>query len=223
MITRTKSGWEVWQEYVNNGVGNSAWNMHDCEIIVAVGEFNAHLRDTPGYTSLDWQLVKAMTWVETGGGVPKWRSNPIQIGNDGDPGLAALLEGNEGGDLILPPALRGHLTMGLARTVTSYNLRAGIGYLLMKMANFSIKNVVDPRGQIKEVTVQTGDTLGRIARTCGTTVDMLRAMNSVTVLRPGQTLRYQKAAMRKVITGCHEFGNSPPARSNTSLSKGSHA
>ena len=52
------------------------------------------------------------------------------------------------------------------------------------------------------VTVQPGDTLDKISKARGTTLYVLKQLNpTVHLLHPGQILRFQKASMRKVITG----------------------
>jgi len=72
----------------------------------------------------------------------------------------------------------------------------------MRLANFAIESVLDTDSTIYEVTVKTGDSLDKIARMQGTTVVLLRQLNRDThVLRPGQVLKYRRAAMRKVIVG----------------------
>lgn len=55
-----------------------------------------------------------MTWVETGAENAEWKTKPMQIGVQGDPGLASPLRGDEGGDLIIPPQRRGQFTHALA-------------------------------------------------------------------------------------------------------------
>lgn len=139
--TKSKSGFERWQEGINQAVGDAKWDIYDCDIQTAVNAFNRHLTGTAGYFPLDWQLIKAMVWVATGAGSDLWKSNPMQIGMPGDPGLRALLSGKEGGYLILPPSLQSGLNVVSATSMPIYNIRAGIGYLLMRMANFEIKNV----------------------------------------------------------------------------------
>lgn len=108
--------------------------------------------------------MKAMMWVEAGQGTTSGNPTPMQIGNPGDPGLGALLAGKEGGDLILPPSVRRGLTVSAVTTIPYYNIRAGIGYLLMRMANFKIKSVPDADTRTYEVTVKAGDSLDKIAR-----------------------------------------------------------
>lgn len=198
-----KTGFEGWQAYVNGALSNpEAWNAHDCDIKIAVTEFNRHLAGVMDYRSLDWRLIKAMTWVETGAGKPAWKRNPIQIGNPGDPGLKALLGDQEGGDLILPSAMKSRLSPAAVMTIPSYNIRAGIGYLLMRLANFSTRSVPDSDGRIYEVTAKAGDSLDLLARKNDSTTEMLKTLNpAVHVLRPGRVIKYRKAAMRRIIVG----------------------
>src|ERR1700739_3964497 len=103
-VHKTKTKYELWQDTINTSLTDDRWHEYDCDIQRVVREFNNHLSGQSGYRSLDWQVIKAMIWTESGGpGNRAWKRNPMQIGNPGDPGLRALLSGNEGGDLILPP------------------------------------------------------------------------------------------------------------------------
>ncbi len=198
----SKTGFEKWQDGINKAVGDTKWNAWDCEIQMAVNEYDRHLSGTAGYMLLDWQLIKAMVWVETGAESTKWESNPMQIGNPGDPGLRSLLSGKEGGDLIIPSAWKTRLSVGSATTIPGHNIRAGIGYLLMRIANYAIKSVQDSDRVIYEVKVQPGDSIAKIAQAKGSTVELMQKLNPAAhVLRPGQVLRYQKASLKKVITG----------------------
>lgn len=196
-----KTGFEKWQDSINKAVGDTTWNEWDCEIQIAVNEYNRHLSSTAGYMSLDWQLIKAMVWVETGAESKKWKSNPMQIGNPGDPGLNALLSSNEGGELIIPPAWKNQLSIAAAIAIPSWNIRAGIGYLLMRMANYGIKSIADADNFVYEVKVEAGDSIDKIARVRGSTVDIMRKLNPMAhVLKTGQILKYQKASLKKTIT-----------------------
>lgn len=187
---------------IDRAAGDAAWDIHDKEIQAAVAEFNQHLLGTTGYQSLHWHFIKAMIWVESGAGSPAWKTSPIQIGNPGDPGLSSLLSGQEGGELILPPQVKSTLTPLLATTTAAHSIRAGIGYLLMKLANFTFQNVADADTAIYEVTVKSGDSLDKIARANGTTVETLKKLNpKAQVLQPKQVLKYQKSAIKKVIFG----------------------
>jgi hypothetical protein len=202
MQTSTRTGFERWQDGVSKAVSDAKWNSWDCEIQMAVNEYNRHLYGTAGYVTLDWQLIKAMLWVETGPHDPQWNAKPMRIGVAGDPGLASLLLAKEGGDLILPPACKGRLTMASVRTIPAYNIRAGIGYLLMRMAHFKYRSVLGADPEVYQIAVRPGDGLDKIAKAQGTTIDALKELNpTATVLRPGQVLKYRKASVQKAITG----------------------
>lgn len=199
-----KTPYEKWKETIDDSDINSQWNAYDCDIMMAVNEFNAYLSGTPGYRSLDWYLIKAMVWTETGGpSKAAWRANPMQIGNPGDPGLEALLSGKEGGDLIMPPNLKKNLNKNNAVSVPMYNIRAGIAYLLMRCAFYEYANVMDEKDQAEyKVSVKPGDSLDRIARENNTTLKVLRQLNpKAHVLHPGQEIYYKKASMQKRISG----------------------
>ncbi len=200
--TRTKTRYELWQETIDGALKDARWSEYDCDIQRAVTQYNRHLRNTPGYMSLDWRLIKAMVWTESGGPNNRaWRNNPIQIGNPGDPGLRALLSDKEGGPLIIPPELKDKLSIASALATPQMNIRAGIAYLLMRLAQYSVGTVPDQNDtKTYEAVVKAGDSLDRIARAGGTTVDTIRRLNSGTaVLRPGQVLKYEKAAVQKII------------------------
>lgn len=202
----SKTGFEKWQDGIDKAVGDTRWDSWDCEIRMAVDEYNRHLSGIAGYRPLDWQLIKAMLWVESGAADSEWNSKPMRIGVSGDPGLASLLSGNEGGDLILPPAWKGQLTMGSVRSMPAHNIRAGIGYLLMKTAHYEYRSVSNADVKIYEVIVKPGDSLDKIAKAQATTVDALRKLNpTATVLRPGQALKYQKASVQRVITSWRQI------------------
>lgn len=192
---------DMWKDGIDKAVGNPKWNEYDCDIQVAVGEFNRHLLDMAGYKPLDWKLIKSMIWVETGAANPKWRSNPMQIGVLSDPGLGDLLADDKGGEIILPPTIRQVLNRANATTIPHYNFRAGIGYLLMKAANFTFRTIPDADTAIYEVKVKQGDSFDRIAREQGSTIEILQSLNpTLRVLHPGQTVKYRKAAIRKVVS-----------------------
>lgn len=202
MAGPAKSSLSEWQDGLTRAVGDAKWHAWDCEIQAAVNDYNRHLSGTAGYLSLDWRTIKAIVWIETGANHPQWHIKPMQIGVQGDPGLRSLLSGNEGGDLIIPPAWKGRLTTSSATTLPSHNIRAGIGYLLMRMANYEYRSVIDRDAKVYEVKVAPGDTLDKIARRNGSTTAVLKTLNpAAEVLRPGQILKYQKAAVRRIITG----------------------
>lgn len=201
-----KTGYDKWLDTVSAAASDPAWSEYDDQIKVLVLEFNQRLAK-PGLVgpNLDWRLIKAMVWVESGGPTnAAWKTRPLQIGNPGDPGLSALLGHNDGGELILTATQR--TTIQAGASTPAANLLAGTAYLLMRAAisNFqSVASTTDPRTY--EVTVKPGDSLDRIARTNGTTIQMLQSMNPTAagIIRPGQVLKYRKAAIQRVITGWH--------------------
>lgn len=196
-----KSGLEKWQDGIRKAVDDPRWNSYDCEIKMAISEFDQHLRSTTGYRTPDWQLIKAMLWTESGAASPEWDTKPMQIGVIGDPGLTSLLSGKEGGDLILPPAMKSRLSVSTVRTMPSQNIRAGIGYLLMRMATFEFQSVLASGiNPIKEIQVKVGDSFEKIAKAQGTTVQILKELNPfANVLRTGQTIKFQKGKLQLVI------------------------
>lgn len=201
--SKPKTTYELWQDTIDSALSDSTWQDYDCDIQRIVSQFNRHLSGIAGYIPLDWQLIKAMVWTESGGPDSRaWANNPIQIGNPGDPGLTALFSKTEGGMLIIPPELQNKLTMSSTRISPQMNISAGVAYLLMRLAKFDFATVNDPLDKrTYDVSVKSGDTLERIAKLNGTTVETLRKSNSSTnVLRPGQSLKYQKASIQKIIT-----------------------
>ena len=205
--TRIKTAFEKWQDGLDKAVGDSRWNSYDDELRTAVNEFNQHLRSTTGYRQLDWLLIKAMLWTESGAASSEWSTKPMQIGVPGDPGLASFLSGQEGGDLIIPPRWQGRLTIGTVRSMPTHNIRAGIGYLLMRMANYEFQSVVEADAKaILEVAVKPGDSMATIAKAQGSTPEIMRKLNPAsTMLRPGHILKFQKGSVQRVITGWRQI------------------
>lgn len=199
----SRTAYERWQEGLDQAVRDRKWNVYDCEITMTVDEFNLHLNRTPGFKALDWKLIKAMLWTETGAANREWKTKPMQIGVAEDPGLKALLSGTEGGELILPPSWQARLSFGSATTIPSHNIRAGVAYLLMRMAYFEYKTKLSAdSATIEEVKISPGDSLAKIARKHGSTPEILKRLNDgVTTLQVGQTLKFQKGRVERVITG----------------------
>jgi len=205
------SNFDKWKQGIDQAASNPKWDEWDCEIQRAVNEYNHHLADTEGYVRLDWRYIKAVLWVETGAGAPTWRTKPMQIGNTGDPGLKALLTDKdgkdknhyEGGDLVMPPGLKEKLQLASVSSTPSLNIRAGIGYLLMRMMSYEYRSVLADN-KIYEVTVERGDSFDKIADKHGSTSAVLKRLNPQAygkTIHPGQMVRLQKASMQYVITG----------------------
>lgn len=72
----------------------------------------------------------------------------------------------------------------------------------MRMATFEYQSVNTTDLNIYEATVKAGDSLDKIAKNNGSTIEVLKNLNpTANILRPGQTLKYQKASVQRVITG----------------------
>lgn len=156
-----------------------------------------------GYPGVDWKLAKAMVWVESGGPKnPAWNSRVMQIGNSGDPAHGVLKSGTEGSSVIMTDALwQAIKTQSIDQPVL--NIRAGIAYLFTRMAYFATGTVRDSDDtRIYVEVIRHGDSLEKIARRVGTTVEILASMrkeSTSTVLRVGEKLQYYKASQATVI------------------------
>ena len=194
-------GFERWKIGIDRA--NVEWDRYDPEIRRTVFEYSQHLLDTPGFTPLDWGLVKAMLWTESGPQASDWKKTPLQIGVPGDPGLRALLYGDEGSELIVPPCYV--LTATGVTTQPRMNIVAALGYLLMRMANYGFATLPDD-ANVFNITASVGDSLSTLARKNRSTIETLQKLNSgVQVIRAGQVLRCQRASIRKVIVGWKPF------------------
>jgi hypothetical protein len=108
-----KTAYPKRQDTVAGGKTDTRWAGCDANIKLVVADFNTRLGSTPGFKALEWRLVKAMVWVESGGPDNATRKlRPMQIGSPGDAGLAALLSDKEGGELILTPEMNKRLATG---------------------------------------------------------------------------------------------------------------
>jgi len=83
----------------------------------------------------------------------------------------------------------------------------------MKMANYEYRSVPDAEAKVNEIAVKAGDTLEKIAKAQGSTVATMKSLNpTATILRPGQVLKYQRASVRRVITGWRSISTISIAR-----------
>jgi|GEM_PF-408639 len=196
---------KAWKTGIDQGALDPKWDQWDSVIQEAVNTYNQYLAETPGYVALDWKFVKAMLWTESGGGSPAWNSNPMQIGAyEADPGMNALLSisGDEGGNLIIPPEFKEQLTKNIIQKIPEANIRAGIGYLLMRAAKYANKRVLEQNPTIQEIVVRAGDNFEKIAYKNGSTVDAIKELNpgiKPENLQIGQIIKFQKASMQRVI------------------------
>jgi hypothetical protein len=216
-----KTPFEKWKETIDTADKNPAWHGYDATIKSTVDKYNAHLKSAPGFTALDWRLIKAMLWTESGGPTgPAWATRPMQIGNKGDPGLGALLGGKEGGELIMPSDIASGLTEKNASAEPIKNIQAGVGYLLMRAASFRYDDVWSSSAPVVDYKVAAGDTLERIANRTGTTVGHLYWMNpglqnetaQHVPLKLGRILKVQQAKKTKMIAGFKSLDNATVAK-----------
>jgi hypothetical protein len=202
-----------WTATVDNGLTNSKWDEYDAEIRREVGEYNRRFSATPGYSNVDWYIIKAVVWVESGGpSSPVWSTRPMQIGNPGDPGYTTLMRGDEGSTVIMSDQLVKDLHR-LSISTASLNIRAGIAYLFTRMVKYKTTSIDDTEDTtIYEYKILPGDSFDKIAnnKKVGTTVEVLRELNpkvNVLLLRPGQIIKYRKARLGLVITGWKLFSS----------------
>ena len=216
-----KTPFEKWKETIDTADKNPAWHGYDATIKSTVDAYNTHLKSAPGFTALDWRLIKAMLWTETGPTAKlAWATRPMQIGNQDDPGLAALLGGKEGGELIMPSNIASGLTPQNVGADPVKNIQAGVGYLLMRAANFKYDDVWNPNAPITEYKVAAGDSIDRIAKRNGSTVGHLywlnpglqSEMDQHKPLKIGRALKVQKATNTKMIAGFKSLDNATVAR-----------
>lgn len=189
---------------------DETWNYWDSDISSAVAMYNAHLATLPGNMQLDWRLIKAMLWVETGPHKAAWVTRPMQIGNAGDKGLKELFKKSGAGSLIIPQQYK-ELTPESVRKNPVDNIKAGIGYLLIELSNSDFQSV--PYGDIYEVKIKKHDNFAKIAKAEGTTVEELELQNpGVRTLHAGDVVKCRKATMQRVITGWKQLSLESVAR-----------
>ncbi|MDO9224994.1 MAG: LysM domain-containing protein [Pseudomonadota bacterium] len=203
-----------WKNTVDDGINNAAWDAYDTIIHNEVGDmicsadqhYNARFIENAyhtKYTGVDWKLMKAILWVESGG--PRnsaWTTRPMQIGNKGDPAYDVLKRGADDSSIIMASDLLSTIkTQSIDQP--ELNIRTGIAYLFTRMAYFDTDTVFDPDdAKVYLEVVQQGDSLEKIGKRVGTTVDVLaslRKLGKSKTLQPGEKLQYRKATLQRVI------------------------
>ena len=206
---------------VFDGFEDSLFATYDDEIIRYTEQWNNEYEDVPGFTPLDPNLVKAMVLQESGGHrKTAYKLDPMQIANMGDWALRVLRDGleasvPEGGYDELD---RVKETPGRWVTVerngkkkkmwvwdykeaegrinANLSIEYGTRWLFQKAFKFGKRTVQDESSPIKSYEVKPGDSLSKIAKRCGTTVDVLVDYNGIEKpdsIRVGQTLTYRPA------------------------------
>lgn len=202
---------EEWKSGREKAIGNPDWYIYDNTIRKLVSEMNQHLsmsKNIEQYKPLDWKLIKAMIWTETGATSPAWKTRTMQIGNIGDSGiLEVTIPARPRKYNIIVPKVWGKYLKNksdMIKTNPEYNIRAGIALLMIKMSEKDKTIYDDEKEYIYEVV--KGD-LGysSIATKTGTTQGILTTLNGVKVIHPGDKLKYKKAHLEQYIPGWKLF------------------
>lgn len=209
-----------WRDTIDGAIADKAWDEYDYIIVSEISECNTRLK-----INVDWRLIKAMIWVESGG--PKsehWKKRVMQIGNPGDAGSQVIRAGaldnvrtSEGSELVMSKATKTALGTGKFDEPKN-NILAGIAYLLTRMASTEWKTVLDTQDPRElEYQVVAGDSFDRIAKKVGTTIDVLQQMNPKSkILHAKDVLKYKKAQIKRLITSWRTFDTATiAARYNT--------
>lgn len=205
---------EAWKRTVEDGVTNKAWDAYDQTIKAEVSAYNTRFAKTPNYKAVEWKLMKAMTWVESGAQSSDWKTFPMQIGKlPKDAGYSVIKGLKDGADVIMSDALKKDIKDGSINE-PKLNVRAGIAYVFVRMAETKFDSIYDETDKTThEYTVLEGDSLDKIAKKVGSTLDVLRRLNpSVTILRSKQKIFYRKASFRRVIKDWKTFDTKTVAR-----------
>ncbi len=198
---------EAWVRGIPHNPLEPAWSVYDTDIAATVRIYNDYLARQAGFRPLPPLLIKAMCWTETGAESIKWKSRPMQIGNTGDAGLAELLSTKPASMLILPPSFRKggmyELTFSNVRTLPVFNIRAGVGYLLLRASTLIKTPVIDDNGQFFADTVRKHDTLFNMSRRDSTTIQELQTSNPSSLtrrLQPETTLRFRHISIEDTFS-----------------------
>ncbi|EAA6361166.1 TPA_asm: LysM peptidoglycan-binding domain-containing protein, partial [Salmonella enterica subsp. enterica serovar Enteritidis] len=192
---------DEWKAGREKAIGNPDWYIYDNTIRKLVSEINRHLstsKNIEKYKPLDWKLIKAMIWTETGAAVTAWKTRPIQIGNTGDEGIKEVVipARPRKYNIIIPKTWNTYLInkTDLIRSNPEYNIRAGIALLMIKMSETEKDKIVYDNENEDTYEVVEGDRgYSSIAKKIGTTQSVLTKLNGVKVIHPGDKLKYKKA------------------------------
>lgn len=200
---------DEWKAGREKAIGNPDWYIYDNTIRKLVSEINQHLstsKNIEKYKPLDWKLIKAMIWTETGATVAAWKTRPIQIGNTGDEGIKEVVipARPRKYNIIIPKTWNTYLInkTDLIRSNPEYNIRAGIALLMIKMSETEKdKTVYDDEKEYTYEVVNGDRGYSSIAKKIGTTQGVLTTLNGVKVIHPGNKLKYKKAHIEQCIPG----------------------
>jgi LysM domain len=192
-----------WKSTIDDAIDNSDWDEYDDLIKREVAGYRTRFSGS----NADWKLFKAVVWTESGGpDSDTWGKRAMQIGNPGDPAYAVLRGGKEGADIILSDTLKRDLQSGNIND-PELNIRAGIGYVYVRLANTRFESVMDTSDTTDhDYTVVSGDSFDAIAKKVGTTIQVLQDMNpTLKVLHAKDTIKYRKASVQRVLKSWRPF------------------
>ena len=207
------SSLEEWKSGREKAIGNPDWYIYDNTIRKLVSEINQHLsmsKNIEQYKPLDWKLIKAMIWTETGANSPAWKTRTMQIGNIGDDGILEVTVPARPRkyNIIVPKSWDKYLKnkSDMIKNNPEHNIRAGISLLMIKMSETEKdKTVYDDEKEYTYEIVKGDRGYSTIATKIGTTQGVLTTLNGVKVIHPGDKLKYKKAHLEQYIPGWFLF------------------
>ena len=196
---------EAWKRDRNDAKTNNSWHDYDDIIKTSVNVYNRHLKNTPGFKDLDWMIIKAMIWTETGAKRDEWKTKAMQIGVSTDKGLPDLINSKKHSSLIIPDDYRNLLSdINKIKTDPTFNIRAGIAYLLKRLANFGVSPIDESDKTVYSYKMKN-EIVSNIASKESTTVEVFKSMNpqvrSWNRVPAGTELKYRKVKKGIQIIG----------------------
>lgn len=207
------SSLEEWKSGREKAIGNPDWYIYDNTIRKLVSEINQHLsmsKNIEQYKPLDWKLIKAMIWTETGANSPAWKTRTMQIGNIGDDGILEVTVPARPRkyNIIVPKSWDKYLKnkSDMIKNNPEHNIRAGISLLMIKMSETEKdKTVYDDEKEYTYEIVKGDRGYSTIATKIGTTQGVLTKLNGDKIIHPGDILKYKKSHIEQYIPGWFLF------------------
>jgi hypothetical protein len=212
---------EKWRQTMDEAFRHPLRDQYDDLLKREIVQYNNRFKGTPGYLMVDWQLFKAILFVESGGPAHPsnaWNTRAFQIGNKGDPGLDALRSGEEASLLVMDTQLMEDIKGDVDRP--ELNIRAGIAYIFTRMALTELVAEVQDTTIYSYTCTPTDRTMWDIANDLGTTADELLARNgNDSIIKPGRVLKYRKVKNVRKIAGWRTFDEFNIAKYYNSMKK----
>lgn len=205
--TKKLSPLDEWKRGREKAIGNSDWYIYDNTIRKLVSEINQHLsisKNIEQYRPLDWKLIKAMIWTETGATSAEWKTKPMQIGKSGDRGILEVTVPARPRkyNIIVPKDWDKYLKNkpDMIKSNPEYNIRAGIALLMIKMSEKEKdKTVYDDDNEYIYEVVKGDLGYSSIAKKIGTTQGVLTTLNGIKAIHTGDKLKYKKSHLEQYI------------------------